>query len=503
MVEEVPTSRSNSASNSASTSTSTPTRLTVPVKAHLLNGAVVLFRDGATVTADSVIGSAVRYELTLLDSARVDGVPLDSIAALESFSPDLDRTQSTVLSTAASAGVAGATAVGAVGLFKALFGSCPTVYVDSAGTEAMQAELFSYSIAPLFEARDFDEVRTSGDAAGRVELTIRNEALETHYINHLELLEVTLRPGERMVHDEAGRPLAMALDLTAPDRATDRSGRDVTAALAALDGQEFESSPARLAAAVAGDFGDAIELEFPAPTTSQVGLVLRVRNSLLNTILLYDIMLGSGAPAVQWLGGDLERIGPAARLGRWYASAMGLRVSVRDGAGWREVARVPDVGPLAWKDVVVRLPAVAGEPLRARLDFTADNYRLDAVGLADQVRPARTRSVPIEEVRAADGEVRAGPLRALRGVDRDYLITGPGDRFQVAFAAGKATGPRAFLLSSRGYYTEWVRGDWVRQPTVEESFEPGDDALRAMYRRWVAVREEFETEFHRQRVPAP
>lgn len=491
LVEEVPTSRSMT------------TRLTVPVKAHLASGAVVLFREGATVTADSVIGNAIRYEPTLLDSTRVGGVPLDSVAALESFSPDIDRTQSTVLSTAATAAAIGATAVGTVGLLKALFGSCPTVYVDSAGTDAIQAELFSYSIAPLFESRDFDEVRTSGDASGRVELTIRNEALETHYINHLELLEVALRPGERMVHDEGGRPLAMAPVLTPPDRATDRSGRDVTAVLAAVDGQEFGSSPARLAAAVDGDFGDAIELVFPAPATSQVGLVLRVRNSLLNTILLYDIMLGTGAPAVQWLGGDLDRILPAARLGRWYVSAMGLRVSVRDGAGWREVARVPDVGPLAWKDVVVRLPAAAAEPVHARLEFTADNYRLDAVGLADQVRSASTRRVPIDDVRAADGERRPKALRALRGSDRDYLITGPGDRFQVAFETGPATGPRAFLLSSRGYYIEWVRGDWVRQPTVAERFEPGDDALRAMYRRWVAVRHEFETEFHERRVPTP
>jgi hypothetical protein len=32
---------------------------------------------------------------------------------------------------------------------------------------------------------------------GAVRLHIRNEAMETHYINHLQLVEVRHRPGER------------------------------------------------------------------------------------------------------------------------------------------------------------------------------------------------------------------------------------------------------------------------------------------------------------------
>lgn len=479
------------------------TRLTVPVKAHLATGAVVLFRDGATVTADSVIGSGVRYELTLLDSSRVAGIELDSVAALESFSPALNKTESTVLSTAATAATVGATAVAGAALFKALFGSCPTVYADSAGVDALQAELFSYSIAPLFEMRDVDEVRTIGDDSGRVTLTIRNEALETHYINHLELLEVALEPGERMVPDEDGRPILMASDPAPPGRATDRSGRDVTAALARIDGVEFTASPERLAAAVAGDFGEAIELVFPAPSADSVGLVFRVRNSLLNTILLYDIMLGAGAPAVQWLGGDLEEIGRAAELGRWYSAVMGIRISVRDAGEWKEVGRIPDVGPIAWKDVAVTFSPPPGRDLRVRLDFLSDGYRLDAVGLAERVRRGTSRSIAVAGVRAKDGAAQAGVVDALREPDGDYLITGPGDRFDVTFEAGPAAGPRALLLGSQGYYIEWVRGDWVRQPVVARGFEPGDAALRAMYRHWLDVRDGFEIEFERHRVPTP
>jgi hypothetical protein len=56
-------------------------------------------------------------------------------------------------------------------------------------------------------------------------------------------------------------------------------------------------------------------------------VVLRARNSLLNTVLLYDVMLGArGARALDWVGSDLERVGPALELGNWYATRMGMRV---------------------------------------------------------------------------------------------------------------------------------------------------------------------------------
>lgn len=478
-----------------------PAEIGVPVKAHLLTGEVVLFREGATVTGDSVVGSGVRYDLTLRDSTRVDGIALDSLAALESFSPALNQTESIVLSAAATGVGATAVTVGTLALLKALFGSCPTVYVDSAGSEALQAELFSYSIAPLFEMRDVDAVRTTASTEGHVTLTIRNEALETHYLNHLELLEVPLAPGETLLPDPSGRPILIGPDAVPPIRATDGSGRDVGAELGQVDGREFRSAESRLTAAVAGEFGDHVELEFPRTASGRAGLVLRVRNSLLNTVLFYDVMLGSGAHSVQWLGGDLETIGRAAELGRWYSDVMGIRVSVHDGDGWTEVGRVPDVGPIAWKDVVVPFDPPPGETLRIRLNFVADGYRIESAGLAGVVREAKPRTIPVAEVMGSDGVARPAAVRALAGPDGDYLITGPGDRFEVRFDAGPGEAPRAYLLASQGYYIEWVRGDWVRSPRQGAPFQPGDDALRATFRRWAETRATFEDEFHRHRIP--
>src|SRR5678809_654746 len=91
-----------------------------------------------------------------------------------------------------------ATMAPGVGLACALdpkcFGSCPTFYRDSAGTPVLEAEGFSYSIAPLFEARDVDRLRARPGSDGKLALEVRNEAFETHFLNHLELLEATAAP---------------------------------------------------------------------------------------------------------------------------------------------------------------------------------------------------------------------------------------------------------------------------------------------------------------------
>src|SRR5213592_1179752 len=164
----------------------TPVVVTTPVKAHLVDGSTVVFLSGVTVDSTQVRGDGNRYSLTLRDSAAVTSIPLDSIVGMEAFEQSVNGASSFVVSVLATGGLT----LGVAALAVAIFGSCPTVYADSSGTALLQAEGFSYSIAPIFESRDVDRLRLVQAADGSVRLEIRNEALETHYLNHLELLEV-------------------------------------------------------------------------------------------------------------------------------------------------------------------------------------------------------------------------------------------------------------------------------------------------------------------------
>ena len=87
--------------------------------------------------------------------------------------------------------------------------------------------------------------------------------------------------------------------------------------------------------------------------------------------------------------------------------------------------------------------------------------------------------------------------------DDRYLQTNPGQRFFVDFNVGPAQAgqSRTFLLSSQGYYTEWIRGAWIQTASAKEPFSPTDDALPAALHRWAATREAFEQRFMEDRVP--
>jgi hypothetical protein len=476
-----------------------------PVKAHLIDGSVVAFPSGVIVAHNEAVGRGWRYPPTLRESTLVQGVSLDSVIGMEAF-----RTHTNLGRTVAySAAVTGALLIGTVAAICAsdpkCFGSCPTFYSDSAGTPVLEAEGFSYSISPLLEARDVDRLRAQPDSTGMLRLQVWNEALETHYINQLELLESVHAPDEFVLPDERARPVAVR-HLTTPASVTDRDGRDVRALIAkASDGEIFTTDSARLASATPKDPDDYLDLRFANPHRGDsLAVVLRLRNSLLNTVLFYDLMLaGPGARSIDWMASDLQRIGPTLDLGRWYANYLGLRVLAEVNGEWRQVARLSDYGPIAWRDVAAIIPAMPGDSVHLRLQFLSDQWRIDRVAIGDDVRRPRTRTVRLAAVTNAEGDPEPQALDNLRQADDRYVETTPPQRFTIDFAVGAEPNDsaRTFFIVSQGYYTEWVRGSWLAGTHDATTFKPGDDALDRVLRLWAAQKNTLEKSFYRTRIP--
>jgi hypothetical protein len=480
-------------------------RVETPVRAHLLDGTAVTYADGVLVLRGALLGDGVRHDLVRGTTSTVSRVLVDSILGVEAYRNDYDVASSVIFSALGNVAIiAGGIALACVADPKC-FGSCPTIYHDSLGTPVLEAEAFSYSISPLFEARDVDRLRARPDANGVLRLEVWNEALETHYINHLEVLEVRHAPGDFAVPDERARPVVTRA-FAAPRTAHDRAGRDVAAVLAAADGRVFATDTAALGRATEADLDDHLELLFPRPTgaADSVALVLRLRNSLLNTVLFYDMMLAApGARSLDWLGRDLTRIGDVLELGQWYGARGGLRVSVPDGDGWREVARAADQGPIAWRDLAFVLPAPAAGDVRLRVSFVADGWRIDRAALAALAPRPAPRHVPLTTVTAPSGTSEQNALAGLAAPDEHYLRTTPRQRFVARFDVGgePADSARTFFLVAQGYYTEWVRGAWLAGAGDTTTFRPTDAALLATMQRWRSQRDSMEAQFHRSRIP--
>ncbi len=426
-------------------------------------------------------------------------VSMDSVAAVESLSNEYNVDKSVGVSLLATAGAV----VGVPALAVAIFGSCPTIYSVEDGELVLDGESFPNSIVSLFEQRDVDRVRADASPEGVVELEIRNEALETHYINHLELLEVRHPSGAVALPAPDGGAYLLE-SFHAPLRAEDRSGRDVLPSIALSDEDVFSTDPGRLAAAEPDDLMDYVDVTFPAVEGDSVAVVLKLRNSLLNTVYFYDFMLaGQGARSLDWLGRDLESISYAIGLGDFYARYMGLRVQVLDGGAYREVGKVGEVGPIAWDRVAVPVPVIGRDSLHIRLYFVADAWRIDEVSLAADVRTTVPRRVPLDDIASSSHHGPSSPMDVATAPDDQYLITMPGTRFQARFDVGAEPdeGRRTYFLAAQGYYTEWIRRSWLEGVTVDSTFVPSETTLHAAMRRWQEVKPTFETEFETSKIP--
>jgi hypothetical protein len=275
--------------------------------------------------------------------------------------------------------------------------------------------------------------------------------------------------------------------------------------LAAGDSQVFVTDSGTLRHATAADPNDYLDLTFPRrPGADSIAVVLRLRNSLLNTVLFYDFMLTApGARAIDWMTRDLQRIGPTLDLGRWYANHLGLRVYAEIGGRWQEVTRLSDYGPIAWRDVAAIVPATGADSVHLRLAFVADQWRIDRIAIGDAIRRPRTRTVSLAAVTNAEGDLEPRAREDLLHADGRYLQTTPPQRFTISFDVGRSSNDsaRTFFLASQGYYTEWVRGSWLAGAHDVTTFKPGDAALDRVLRSWARQRDTLEKSFYRTRIP--
>lgn len=491
---------------------SAPAHVDSPVRVHMMDGSIVVFDPGSRIGPDGVEGVGRRFSLGLADTAFVSRVAMDSVVGVESYRGGVRPGPTLAVSLVATVAIpVGVFALACIADPKC-FGSCPTIYTESAGDTTLEAELFSYSIAPLLETRDLD-VLYAGARDGTLRMDVRNEALETHHINHVELVEVVHDAHERALVDQHEQPVVVGRS-HAPASARARDGSDVLFELALVDDSTYVADADRLTLAsdAAADLFDHVELAWPIPDDAgdTVAVTLRARNSLLTSVLFYEVMLAAAGPAaLDWMGGGLDRIGAAVELGSWWHRRMGLHVQVWDGDGWRAHARFGDSGPIAWTHAAVRIPLddLPRDTLRVRLAYVTDQWRIDHVALASHARTPRTRTIAPARVtlseNAVGGATADAALAAIMVPDDEYLETIAGNRFLLEFdvSAEPYDGARTFLLASQGWYTEWMRPAWLDDGARRPAFTADDASLREAIALWLPMRAEFERAFRETRIP--
>jgi hypothetical protein len=473
---------------------------------HLRDGSYVHLTGWSVDSAATVVrGMGTRRDVDrTVVATGVIAVPADSIALIEAASsegmpPVLKAITIVVVTALAVTGIALLAFAIACAMDPKCFGSCPTFYVTDGRDLLLQAEGFSASIAPALEATDVDALWRARPAGRVLEVTMRNEALETHVVRAVRVLAARRPAGGRVVAAADGALWAVTA-LTPPAHARAAEG-DVAPVLAAVDGSERVSEPdsSDLAAR------ETLDLEFP-PTPGPLGLVLASRQTLLTTYLFYETLAAMGPSTGTWLAA-LER---ADRTIPERSSALarrmgGLEVQVAEGASaWRTVESIDETGPLAADVKLVRLPPMPDGPVHVRLRAARGMYRLDAALLAhvgDRIEPVRLEPDRVTRDGAPDARSRQALVTGAEPV-----VTGPGDAYTLRYRLPGEAPQWELFLESRGYYLEWMREPWMKggDPVFLSTlmFDP-DRALRELAPAYARERAGLEDWFWRNRYVHP
>lgn len=488
--------------------------LTTTLKVHLQNRQLWILDSWQEDTAGRhVSGTGTLYGVDrLVVRSGQAHVPFDSIALLEAYGSRQKGSFGLGLLSvwSVATGVLTGTCLADP---KSCFGSCPTFYI-AGDTGIVHAEGFSGSPLRVLEERDVDHLFRLDPPAGPFEITMRNEALETHAVRHVRLLVVDRPPGGRVFQATDGtyRP---ATRISAPTACT--NGHECLDRLRALDESEWSSrtdSTDLLAREQLELVYSATALGIDRSQPASIGLVIGGRNTLVSTFLFYQALAFAGSRAGEMLAtlerGTKDDLPPIFAVLREMAT---VHAQVAQGDGpWQPAGSYSEAGPIATdlRVLPITLPPGSG-PIRVRLDLAQGFWRLNQVALArlgqsvtpTTLEPDLVRHVDTSSINPSSGAA-INPLAILNDAEH-HLITYPGDVYTLHFVLPARTNgtARELFLESTGYYYEWMRPEWLPEENLAKAtqllYMPGA-ALKALAPIFKARESGMDSVFWNSRV---
>ena len=433
-------------------------------KIHFKNGDVsVLDKWNLNTNRDSILGKGRRYDFNRKEIKKGNlSCSVDEVAIIETNQLEAIKSKDNKKVAALAILTAGNISLDAFCLSnpKACFGSCPTFYIDGKTLlHSSSAEGFSSSISPALEVKDLDALQHS-ISTNEFFITMKNEALETHLINQISIDAVPKKKHEHIYHDKYGKYYTCKKSFPIKNALVD--DKDISEALSQFDDNEYFSPTDSLDLTTK----EKIILEFENLPNTDLGIVINFRQTLLTTFLLYS--------GISYMGNDVgdyfskietnkhiskRAENPFERLGK-------IEFSVWDNKKkkWKPIENLYETGPIAKNLVLVPILKTKAEngKLKIKVELAKGLWRLDYLGLTTIHATAQSYTVFPKNIEIIDGENYS--INDVRHDDNEYLVSFPGNEFRFEFEFPKITDDNEYelFLSSKGYYLEWIRREWLK-----------------------------------------
>lgn len=477
-------------------------------KCHVIDGSVIVYRNGFTVDGNIIRGIGDRFYFTSKTNSTIESFPLDSIAAITTYE-DYSGARTVANGSLGFLGtvISGLT-VYCLSCPKCCFGSCPTVYTFDNNFMSLETELFSSSISRMLEDNDLDKLKQKIPDNGVYKINITNEALETHYIDKFNLM-LAEHPLGTIAYPNIGNGFTVIDKTVSLESAFNSDGVDILKEISTEDTISYRSGMGMVRELKNGPKYDWIDFTSLVPEDIRNAKILvRYKNTLLSTILFYDVVLGSqGIKSVEWI--DKMNNDPvyAEDFKMIYDNFSGMKFEICKNGKWISAGKFPDAGPICWKHAAAEISVADMKEIKFRLKFIPDNFMIDFVGIefgSDTGNNVKTVTVIPFDARNNTNGTDSNAIRMIENTDKNYLVTNPGDSYSLNYNIKKRYDiEQTVFISSKGYYNEWIRGSWIKNDTTVRTFDLYNinKNLKLIAESWETNKALIESEFFNTRIP--
>ena len=335
------------------------------------------------------------------------------------------------------------------------------------------------------EAMDIDQLPAFQSSADKLMIELKNEAWETHYIRSADVLVVP-KYEEGEIYSDGERFYSITNESFIL-----QTGEEIGDLLRNRDGIEYLNSSDSLDLATK----ESIVLDFEPQQGKNSGVLITQRQSFMTTYLFYQSMafMGSG---VGELMAAYENASPIVRNAQrtMYDILGGVEVSVLIDDKWKKIGSVDEQGPIVTDTHLIPV-RLKGEISKVKLTMTKGLWRIDRVALGTiekEVEPIILRPKMV----LSEGIDNPELLDALTDEEK-MLVNNPGTSYTLVYD-NPGKDPVSIFLRSQGYYTEWMREDWLKEENpemVELIIKKPRKWLKLMAPRYKAVEAEMESLF--------
>ncbi len=439
------------------------------LKVHLKDGGVCIFEDywkiDTTKNLISGYGILYDYKRNKVKEEQLD-LHFNSIALFETN--DLTKNPENKLYKMYGALLVGNLAVSIYCRLnpKSCFGSCPTFYIDSKDNlHYSDAEGFSSAVLPSLEYGDVDALEKIYMKEDKFNLTLKNEALETHYIKDISLMAYPIEENQRVFHSkfenekdkfylsENTYNLSSALD----------ENVDITSDLRFIDKIErfslTDSNNLLSKEEIILNFDDIYN-------TDNLGMQIHFRQSLLTTYLFYSML--------DYLGNDISdyfiilenKKELSDKFKKFFDELGGIDVYAWNERqnSWDFLNSFKESGPIAINKQFIPLnldKKLTDKNVKLKLVLNKGYWRVDYVSLTNIISEVKPVKIKASELLSED--VNDEKSLKLLNDDDEYFVTMPADEYGLRFDLPKKEQYYEFFLFSKGYYLEWMRPEWTEQ----------------------------------------